>query len=45
MKIETTRFGTLEVDPEQIIDFPEGILGFEDYHQFVIAEQIGRAHV
>ncbi|HHT36127.1 MAG: flagellar assembly protein FliW [Candidatus Wallacebacter cryptica] len=39
MKIETTRFGTLEVDPEQIIDFPEGILGFEDYHQFVIVEQ------
>lgn len=38
MKVETTRFGTIEIDPEQIIEFPDGILGFEEYHRYVVFE-------
>jgi len=39
MRIETTRFGTIEVNPEEIITFPEGLLGFEEYHHYVILHQ------
>ncbi|KTE92023.1 flagellar assembly protein FliW [Desulfitobacterium hafniense] len=35
MKIESTRFGTLEVAPEQVIRFPHGIPGFLDEKAFV----------
>ncbi len=35
MKIESTRFGTLDVAPEQIIHFPYGIPGFLDEKVFV----------
>ncbi len=35
MKIESTRFGTLDVAPEQIIHFPHGIPGFLDEKAFV----------
>ncbi len=36
MKIYTTRFGDIEVKEEEIIKFPEGLLGFEDKKEFVI---------
>lgn len=36
MKISTARFGEIEVVPEEVIDFAEGLLGFEDAHRFVI---------
>lgn len=35
MKIESTRFGELEVPKEQIISFPHGIPGFPDEKTFV----------
>lgn len=35
MKIESTRFGTLEVTPEQVIHFPHGIPGFLNEKAFV----------
>ncbi|MEL1136143.1 flagellar assembly protein FliW [Desulfitobacterium sp. THU1] len=35
MKIDTTRFGTLEVSEKQIIHFPEGIPGFLNEKAFV----------
>ena len=41
VKIETTRFGSIEIDPEQIIEFPDGILGFEEYHRYVVVEPPG----
>jgi flagellar assembly factor FliW len=34
-----TRLGTLEVDEEKIIHFPVGILGFSEYHRYVVVEQ------
>ncbi len=36
-EINTTRFGTLEMSDEAIIRFPEGIPGFENHHEWVIA--------
>jgi flagellar assembly factor FliW len=34
MKIESPRFGTLVVEPSRIIDFPRGLIGFEDCKRF-----------
>jgi len=36
IKIETTRFGELEVEDTQCVEFPEGILGFNNFHQYAI---------
>ncbi len=38
MKIETTRFGTIEVDDNRVIDFPWGIPGFENIKKYVLIE-------
>ncbi|MEX0975073.1 MAG: flagellar assembly protein FliW [Bacillota bacterium] len=38
MQIETKRFGTLEVDPGNVLTFPEGLIGFPDYHEFVVVD-------
>ena len=34
MKIDSPRFGTLQVAPDRIIEFPCGIPGFEDLRRF-----------
>lgn len=34
MKIDTTRFGSQEIDPETILTFPHGMPGFEHCHRF-----------
>ena len=34
MKLETTRFGTLEVEEKQVIQFPDGLYGFEKETRF-----------
>lgn len=34
VKIDSPRFGLLEVDPARIIDFPRGLAGFEDCKRF-----------
>ena len=36
MKIESPRFGTLEVEPSKVIDFPHGLPGFENCHRFTL---------
>ena len=38
MKIETSRFGTVEINEEQIFTFPMGLLGFAKYKQFVVID-------
>ena len=34
MKIESPRFGTLEVEPSRIIEFPRGLVGLEQCKRF-----------
>lgn len=36
MKIYSTRFGEIEIDEKEIINFEEGILGFEEMTKYVI---------
>ena len=36
MKLETTRFGTLDVDPESVITFTQPILGFQEFRRYVL---------
>jgi flagellar assembly factor FliW len=38
MKIETSRFGPLEVDESRLIHFPKGILGFPDQHDYALIQ-------
>ena len=38
MKIETTRFGTVDVDDTRIISFPDGLLGFTGYTRFALLQ-------
>ena len=38
IKVDTKPFGEVEVDEAQVIDFPEGILGFDFIKQFVILD-------
>ena len=36
MKVNTTRFGAVEVDDDAIITFTQPILGFQEYRRFVL---------
>jgi len=38
VKVLTKPFGEIEVDEEQIIDFPDGILGFDFIKKFVLLD-------
>jgi flagellar assembly factor FliW len=38
MKVNTSRFGTLEVQEADIMQIPDGLLGFEDLKQFFIVD-------
>ena len=38
MVIETSRFGTVEVDEDRLIDFPKGILGFPAQHKYALIQ-------
>lgn len=41
MKIESTRFGTLEVDDNKVIRFPKGLIGFPEEKSFVMVHHKG----
>ena len=36
MQINSRLFGTIDIEDGKIIDFPNGIIGFEDYHKFAL---------
>lgn len=36
MKIHTTRFGTIEIEPDDILFFRNGLIGFEDCRHWVL---------
>jgi flagellar assembly factor FliW len=38
MRVETVRFGTIDVADEQIFTFPMGMLGFAKYKKFVVLD-------
>ena len=38
MKIQTTRFGEVDVDSNRVIRFPKGLLGFPKYQEYVLIE-------
>ncbi|MEE9404404.1 MAG: flagellar assembly protein FliW [Algisphaera sp.] len=38
MNIETTRFGTVTVADDRVMDFPKGLLGFSKYRHYVLIE-------
>ena len=38
MNVETTRFGTVDVDDDRIINFPAGLLGFSSYTRYALLQ-------
>src|ERR1035437_305715 len=38
MTIQTSRFGVISVTVDDVINFPEGLLGFNELHQFVLLD-------
>jgi flagellar assembly factor FliW len=38
MKVQTTRFGQIEVDESRILKFPKGLLGFPDNHDYALLQ-------
>lgn len=42
MKVDTYLFGQVEVDPEKVIDFPDGIVGFENCRRFMLAHEVDK---
>lgn len=36
MQLETSRFRTIDIDPEQVITFTQPIIGFQEYRRFVL---------
>lgn len=41
MKVETYLFGAMEVSPEKIIDFPNGLVAFENSKRFTLVHEEG----
>lgn len=40
MKIHTTRFGSIEIEPDDILFFRNGLLGFEDCRHWVLLADV-----
>lgn len=38
MEVKTKTMGTVKIDEKQILDFPNGLFGFEDFHRFALME-------
>lgn len=45
MIVKTAHFGDIDVNEEQILSFPDGLLGMEDLHRFIIAEDENTAPI
>jgi len=39
MKVDTTRFGPLDIPDDQVFVFPEGLIGFEDCTRYAIVDR------
>ncbi|MGN0438608.1 MAG: flagellar assembly protein FliW [Lachnospiraceae bacterium] len=40
MRVQTKFFGEVDIEEEKILDFPNGIIGFENFNQFTIIYDI-----
>lgn len=40
MKVQTKFFGEVEIEDDKILEFPSGIIGFENFNQFTIIYDI-----
>jgi len=38
MTLETKAYGPVEIDEKQVLEFPQGLLGFEEYRQFALID-------
>ena len=38
MILETKAYGPVEIDEKQVLEFPQGLLGFEEYRQFALID-------
>lgn len=38
MMLQTKAYGPVEIDEKQILEFPHGLFGFEEYHQFALID-------
>lgn len=45
MKIHTTRFSTIEIEPDDILFFRNGLIGFEDCRHWVLLADAGNSAV
>lgn len=43
MKVQTYLFGEVEVDPERVITFPNGLAAFEDNKRFMLVHEADQA--
>jgi len=39
VRIQTTRFGTIDIRESSIVEMPDGMLGFEAYKRYVLLEE------
>jgi len=39
MQVTTLLFGNIEIDPAQVINFPKGLVGFADFHRFILVHE------
>lgn len=42
MKVDTYLFGAVDVSPEKVIEFPNGLVGFEQCKRFMLAHEEGQ---
>ncbi|MBB4661027.1 flagellar assembly protein FliW [Conexibacter arvalis] len=39
LTIDSTRFGTIEIDPDSVVEFPHGLIGFESRRFALVARE------
>jgi len=45
MNIESQRFGTLEINDDEVLSFPEGVIGFPSEQRFVLVPHHGSGYI
>lgn len=38
MEVQTVRFGTIEISPDRVINFPRGLLGFQQHKRYALLQ-------